>query len=108
MTAKDICEMYDNASDKKKTIGILADMNECTRQDIKELLTGNGYEIPPEQKRGRKPHTEKTTVTIPESVISACFVRLDQLENLIKDAEREYRELTNFIKESGYEKTSDE
>lgn len=112
MVAKDICEMYENAEDKKKIIGILADMNECTRQDIKELLANNGYELPPEQKRGRKPQNrtiaEKKTVSIPESVKSACFARLEQLEKLINDAEREYREITNFITEVNDEKKANE
>lgn len=47
MTAAEIRRNYNEAKDKPKQIGILADMNDCKRSDIKKILDGTTDELPP-------------------------------------------------------------
>ena len=52
MTEGEIRASYRQAKDKKKQIGILADLNSCPKEEIKRILEGGTMENP---KRGRKP-----------------------------------------------------
>lgn len=109
MTAKEICRRYNEAADKVEMIGVLADFEVCTKQDIIELLKSNGCEIPAECKRGRKPKAKAEPEVkvvqkpVPAAVIATCYSRLDQLESMISELNAEYREITEFLKESGNE-----
>lgn len=107
MTAKEICQRYNESVDKAEMIERLADFEVCTKQDIIELLKINGCDIPEVRKRGRKPkpkaEPEVVHKPVPASVISTCYSRLDQIEKMISELNKEYKEITEFLKESRYE-----
>lgn len=54
MTVEEIVTSYRQAKNQQTQIGVLADLNVCTRKEIKELLTEAGaLQQPPESKGGR-------------------------------------------------------
>lgn len=54
MTVEEIVTSYRQAKNQQTQIGVLADLNVCTRKEIKELLTEAGaLQPPPESKAGR-------------------------------------------------------
>ena len=54
MTVEEIVTSYRQAENQQTQIGVLADLNVCTRKEIKELLTEAGaLQPPPESKAGR-------------------------------------------------------
>ena len=54
MTMEEIVTSYRQAKNQQTQIGVLADLNVCTRKEIKELLTEAGaLQQPPESKAGR-------------------------------------------------------
>lgn len=55
MTVEKIVTSYRQAKNQQTQIGVLADLNVCTRKEIKELLTEAGalQQPPPESKAGR-------------------------------------------------------
>lgn len=54
MTVDEIVTSYRQAKNQQTQIGVLADLNVCTRKEIKELLTEAGaLQQPPESKAGR-------------------------------------------------------
>lgn len=46
MTDGEILRSYNNAESKSKQIGILADLNATTKDEIKKILLVNGVEFP--------------------------------------------------------------
>jgi len=50
MERAEIEASYRGAKDKQAQIGILADLNACSKDDIVRLLMESGYEIPGEAK----------------------------------------------------------
>ena len=66
MSDFEIVRDYKAAAKKGKQIGILADMNGCSREKIREVLRRNGIseaELP--GKPGRKPTAEETEIFKP-------------------------------------------
>ena len=56
MTVDEIVTSYRQARNRQTQIGVLADLNVCTRKEIKDLLAEAGVlEVPPENKGGRPP-----------------------------------------------------
>lgn len=54
MTVEEIVTSYRQAKNQQTQIGVLADLNVCTRKEIKDLLTEAGaLQQPPESKAGR-------------------------------------------------------
>lgn len=43
MTDAEICLSYQRAESRPKQIGILAELNQCTRKEIKAILCSGGY-----------------------------------------------------------------
>lgn len=107
MTAKEICRKYDESVNKVEMIQVLADFEECTKQDIIELLESNGRAIPLRRKRGRKPKPKDEPdikvvhKSVPDAVIATCYSRLDQIDSMISELQMEYREIVEFLKEEG-------
>lgn len=44
MDAGEICRSYAAAKDKNDQIKVLADLNDCSTQEILDVLTGGGYD----------------------------------------------------------------
>lgn len=55
----DICKEYREAKNKSEQIEILAQLNCCDVEEIKEILKKHGYEVPECKKRGPKAGTKK-------------------------------------------------
>lgn len=47
MREEDICREYRQAKDKQVQIGILAEQNLCSREEIAAVLARGGEEVPP-------------------------------------------------------------
>jgi DNA-binding transcriptional MerR regulator len=110
MTPKEICNTYDQASDKRKAIKMIARIECCGVEDIKELLRLNDRELPPET-RGRKPkkaceneQTVKVSRDIPEVVYTALYEQIAVLEKEIRslhkqinEKEKQYKDIADFL-----------
>lgn len=66
MTNEEICRDYRLAKQKVKQIGILADLNECTRKEIVEILKASGEELPYLYQSHTQPR-KRTTAAPPEA-----------------------------------------
>lgn len=85
MDTGEIRRQYKYAKDRKKCISILADLNCCSKDDIKAILGLN----------------EKNSGNIEE--INSLYARLDELDAAIRPLEDEYRRTVKMIQsaESG-------
>ena len=76
---------------------MLADVNECTKQDIIELLESNGRVVPASRKRGPKKKAPKlVNGPMPDVIREALAEKMDKIDYRIKELEpikREYDEL---------------
>ena len=122
MEETEIVRRYRTADSKNKQIGILADLNDATRTEIKNILRKNGVEIKVEKKAKaftaevKEKSTEKCAECaekcgsdcngncagarkelIPGVVYSAVMKRMDVLDNEIKDRDMEYKALSDFL-----------
>ena len=76
MTDEEICRDYRAAKSPLKQVGILADLNGCTKAEIKEILIAGGCELPaqmrPRPKRqhqaAKEPEPEPETVPMSDVV----------------------------------------
>ena len=86
MSDADIVKEYREAKDKKAQIGILADLNTCSRDEIKEILIKGGVS-PKELPRNRKKK---------DSTEQPCSPRIspEHRSDVIRSALRCYREHT--------------
>ena len=113
MSNREIALDYKNAAFPKKQIKILAELNCTDCGEIKRILRSEGIEVPEPKKRKKKEEPEETEEAeeeertmaavleekqkLPDSVKSILFKRIDELEKIIQDASKEYRELTTFM-----------
>ena len=86
MSDADIVKEYREAKDKKAQIGILADLNTCSRDEIKEILIKGGVS-PKELPRNRKKKDS------PEQPCSPS-ISPEHRSDVIRSALRCYREHT--------------
>ena len=101
MKANEVCRKYDESADKAEMIRVLADMNECTKQDIIELLESNGRVVPASRKRGRKKTPKLVNGPMPDVIREALAEKMDKIDQRIKELEpvkREYDELQSQYK----------
>lgn len=99
MVANEICRKYDDAADKAEMIQVLADMNECTKQDIIELLESNGRIVPASRKRGRKKISKLTTGQMPDVIREALAEKMDKLDQRIKELEPVKNEYDRLVEQ---------
>lgn len=61
MTEADICQEYRQAKDKQAQIGILAELNLCTQDEIRALLVRNGFlkDLPEKKPAARRNQSRK-------------------------------------------------
>lgn len=61
MTEADICQEYRQAKDKQAQIGILAELNLCTQNEIRALLVRNGFlkDLPEKKPAARRNQSRK-------------------------------------------------
>ncbi len=89
MSVGEIKRSYDEAKHKQRQIGILAELNNCTKEDIIKIINIEN----------------KSNNTVPESVKvvseeltlsqinNMLYARLDEIEGDIKKLEEEYRKI---------------
>ena len=75
MTDEEICRDYRTAKAPMKQIGILADLNQCGKDRIKQILIDGGCKLPgnmtaPGEKKIVPPKAEQVKRTEAEDVIS--------------------------------------
>lgn len=103
MTPEEICESYKNANEKTTQLSILAQLNDCHRSEIKEILKRGGL------LGGKKPARSKNVSTEKPFVVESPAVFDEQLhiramESYRKavqkqkdDLEKEYQERVRFL-----------
>ena len=116
MKATEILASYKNASSKTKQIGILAELNACTRDDIIEILEQMGESVP-KRKYNRKKEPEKTEpeqkkewtepklekAPIPELISNVLLEKMDELDRKIMNCEREKKQYeSQYLEIAGY------
>lgn len=89
MSIREIKRSYDEAKHKQRQIGILAELNNCTKEDIIKIINIEN----------------KSNNTVPESVKvvseeltlsqinNMLYARLDEIEGDIKKLEEKYRKI---------------
>lgn len=120
MKPSEILQSYENAQYKTKQIGILAELNACSKDEITEILKEMGAELPkrkyqkkeepekePEKKEWEEPELKALPEPkeIPQSIQLVLYNRLDELDAKIREytqgkenAEKEYMEIVEFLK----------
>lgn len=88
MSNADIVADYRQAKTPMKQIAILADMNQCDRKEIIEILREAGCELPKQYQKKPKeaPPTEETAETL-ESVVKAVKEGLSSEDDTIEARE---------------------
>lgn len=84
MTAGEIKRSYEEAKNKGRQVRILAELNNCSQDEIRTVLSGEDKRKQPAIKADQKAMSIDDTVNI-------LFARLDELEEQIKPLEEEYR-----------------
>jgi len=119
----EIVREYKTAKNKSSQIGILADLNCCTRKDIEKVLIEAGIELrkkkiaPVQPKEKEEPKEDEESVSymniepveeeieeikaeedyLPVVVWDALTIRIQQLDKDIKNLTREKEEIEEFI-----------
>lgn len=102
MTNAEIIANYKASKNKATQIKILADLNCCKPADIKKIV-GISEEKKPEKMKAapklnqEEPKAEPEQRKVPDSIIALASFRLDELEATISKAEKEYREIAEFL-----------
>jgi hypothetical protein len=100
MVANEVCRKYDAAADKAEMIQVLADVNECTKQDIIELLETNGRVVPASRKRGPKKKAPKfVNGPMPDVVREALAEKMDKIDQRIKELEPVKNEYDRLVEQ---------
>ncbi len=115
MTEAEIVKSYQRAEKKREQIKILAELNACQKQVIRDILEKNGEEVPktgnrytaakPEDLKEGKPkpkgsraeaketEKQKDAVKTPKAVIELAVRRAQELKDLIDGIQESIRDL---------------
>ncbi len=74
MTEKEIIRSYKQALNKRKQIGVLADLNACPREDIVNILSAAGVYNKPGKKPAKKEDIPKVKRTVVKAVKSGGYL----------------------------------
>lgn len=88
---KEICRNFKEAKDKAGMILILSQLNDCSREEIIQVLEKNGFEDP------RKNDKKKPKVQMPETVKNALVEKMEFIDRQIKELEKQYKEIATYI-----------
>ena len=108
MTNEEIIREYRGAKNKKEQIKILADLNTCDTNTIKEILAAGGEAVARPYKRSEKPEEKKAAKTekqeLPTAVIKSLTMRINELgaaitlqEAKIEELKQERKDIENFL-----------
>lgn len=90
MTNSEIIRSYNNAKNKQRQIGILADLNGCKRSDIEKIVSGKST--------SEKQDSEPKEPTEESQLINWLYDQLDATEGHIRALEARYKELSVALK----------
>lgn len=99
MSHGEIVLSYKRAQSRSAQIGILADLNQCSKKEIENILLAAGQELP--QRKARK--TVEKQKEIPETISKLLINRIEELDAIISEAEKEYKEIVSFLGLGGKE-----
>ena len=102
MSEKDIVRSYTNAKDKRSQVGVLAELNACPKDTIREILERNGISAP---KPGRK--SQKTTEK-PKKPKAQLTEEAKKAAGLLKNEESEKVGTKSETRELKTERTKEE
>lgn len=89
MNEEEICRSFKEAKDHRKQVGILADLNCCSRDEIRRILMKNGIDPPRTGNRytARKEETDSPSrIKIPNAVMMTLKDRINIINDQIKDS----------------------
>lgn len=114
MSTEEILYSYHNAACRTKQIGILADLNACSRDEITRILEENGEDIPKRKYSKRKkpvqqdemqqveqkeePAAEKAVEhikaagAVPDFIAQILLEKLDEIDGKLAEAEKAKKE----------------
>ena len=89
MSEAEICKRFKEAKDHRKQVGILADLNCCSRDQIREILLKNGIAPPRYGNRYTKIKEENLPkdIPVPKSVFNTIKDRIDNIDMEIQNLE---------------------
>lgn len=93
---REIVKKYEQANDKCGMINVLAQLYDCKRADMVELLERNGYPDP----RNMQKKTTREKIAIPDLVRKSLEDRLDVIDLCIKELTEEYKAIADFLKKN--------
>lgn len=106
MTESEIVKDYREAKNKSEQINILADLNCCSKVEIKEILLNNGVSSQ-ELQRKRKPRKkpEESSKHLPvDTVVSVLAQRVKEIDKelqehsaVVESLEREKEDIVSYI-----------
>lgn len=103
MTKQEICRNYSVSLNKKKQIGILADLNGVPRSVVIKILTERGYYEGQKDETAEKPKPKRKKINP-----RIMFDRLDELDTLIRslekqkaEYERQYKLISDYLQKGG-------
>ena len=88
---KEICRQFKEAKDKSGMVLILSQLNDCSREEIVQVLEKNGFEDP------RNSVKKKPKVQMPETVKNALIEKMEFIDWQIKELEKQYKEIATYI-----------
>lgn len=99
MSHGEIVLSYKRAQNRRMQVGILADLNQCSKKEIESILMAAGEEVP----KGRTKKAVKEKKEIPETISKILMSRIEELDTIIRNAEKEYKEIVAFLELGGKE-----
>ena len=96
MTPEEIRRNYRESKNKKKQIGILAELNDCNRKMIEEIIGTDAEPV-----GICKTETPAPAELSKGEIIELLFRQIDELDSEIKRLEEEYRKVTTAIEVLG-------
>lgn len=90
MSVSEIKRNYNEAKNKNRQIGILADLNCCSKEEIKKIVA---VENSREQKKEKAPVSPVEKELSVNDVVNKLYVRMEELDSQIKLLEKEYRNI---------------
>lgn len=114
MTDSEIVRDYNSSRKKTMQIGILADLNTCSKQHIADILIAAGVEVPKKFYKDKQPkeaEKPKEVEITKETLMEIGYKELDRLNGLIREQEKilqqaqalkmiyeeDYRVMLNFL-----------
>lgn len=102
MTAGEIIDLYTHAKNPKKQIGIIAELCDCSKEDIVKILKNHGVELPEVASNQNEdtyiPQPETIKWQSQENLIIRLYLILDKLDEEIRQKTEKYKEVSTAIK----------